>query len=118
MLDTPESTRRTVAFLIASSLSGAMNLNPVLPATAEREAMDRLEGLLSPVVEKKGFSMLTLVPTGENLREWTYYTTSEEEFLRASNSVLAQQPRFPIEVHAERDPKWLTYERFRKGVRE
>lgn len=89
-----------------------------LPATAEREAMDRLEDLLAPVVEKKGFSMLTLVSTGENLREWTYYTKSEEEFLQALNNALAQQSRFPIEIHAAPDPKWLTYERFRKGVRE
>lgn len=89
-----------------------------LPATAEREAMDRLEDLLAPVVEEKGFSMLTLVSTGENLREWTYYTKSEEEFLQALNNALAQQPRFPIEIHAAPDPKWLTYDSFRKGVRE
>ena len=89
-----------------------------MPATAERDAMDRMEDLLAPVVEKAGFAMLALVSTGENLREWTYYAKSEKEFLRALNSVLAQQPRLPIEVHAAPDPAWSTYGRFRKELRE
>ncbi|KAB2321204.1 DUF695 domain-containing protein [Betaproteobacteria bacterium SCN1] len=89
-----------------------------LPATTEREAMDRLEDLLAPIVEKQGLAMLALVSTGENLREWTYYTKSEEEFVQVLNGALAQQPRFPIEIHAASDPGWTTYEGFRKSVRE
>lgn len=89
-----------------------------LPAAAEREAMDRLEDLLAPVVEKSGFAMLALVTTGENLREWIYYTESEEAFLHALNEALAQQPQFPIEIHAAPDPKWSTFERFQQGVGE
>ena len=80
--------------------------------------MDRLEDLLVPVVEKQGLAMLALVSTGENLREWTYYTKSEEKFVQVLNGALAQQPRFPIEIHAAPDPEWTTYEGFRKGVRE
>jgi len=89
-----------------------------LPVTAEREAMDRMEDLLAPVVEKPGFAMLALVSTGENQREWIYYAKSEEDFLQALNGALAQQTRFPIEIHAAPDPKWSTYERFREGVHE
>lgn len=89
-----------------------------LPSPAEREAMDRMEDLLAPVVEKTGFAMLALVSTGENLREWIYYAKSEHEFLQALNGALAQQQRFPIEIHAAPDPTWSTYDRFRKGVRE
>lgn len=89
-----------------------------LPSTAEREAMDRLEDALAPVIEKPGFAMLALVSTGENLREWVYYTKSEQKFLQALNAAFAKQPRFPIEIHAAPDPKWSTYERFRQGVRE
>ncbi len=89
-----------------------------MPSTAEREAMDRLEDLLLPLIEKPGLAALSLVSTGENLREWTYYAKSEAEFLKALNKALAGQPRFPIEIHAGPDPKWSTYERFRQGVRE
>src|SRR5207344_2995979 len=69
-----------------------------MPASIEREAMDRMEDLLAPAVEKPGFAMLALVSTGENLREWTYYANSEQEFLQALNAALAQEKRFPVEV--------------------
>ena len=89
-----------------------------MPSIAEREAMDRLEDLLAPRIERSGFAMLALVSTGENLREWIYYAKSEVEFLQALNSALKEQARFPIEIHAAPDPSWSTYERFRKGVHE
>jgi uncharacterized protein DUF695 len=89
-----------------------------MPATAEREAMDRMEDLLGPVVEKPGFAVLALVSTGQGLREWTYYARSEQEFLEVLNHALARASRFPLEIHAAPDPQWSTYERFRKGVRE
>jgi hypothetical protein len=89
-----------------------------LPVTAEREAMDRMEDLLAPAVEKTGLAMLALVSTGEGLREWTYYAKSEQEFLSALNGALGRAPRYPLEIHVAPDPAWSTYERFRKGVRE
>jgi len=89
-----------------------------MPLPTEREAMDRMEDLLEPLVEKSGTSVLALVSTGENLREWIFYAKTEQEFLAALNKVLTGQPRFPIEIHAGRDSQWSSYERFRKGVRE
>ena len=80
--------------------------------------MDRMEDLLASLVEKPGASVLALVSTGENLREWTFYTNSEDEFFVELNKALAGQPQFPIEIHAAPDPQWSTFERFRKGVRE
>lgn len=94
------------------------NSDSGMPVLKEREAMDRMEELLEPLVEKSGVSVLALVSTGENLREWIFYARTEQEFLAALNKALAGQPRFPIEVHAGRDPEWSSYERFRKGVRE
>jgi len=87
-----------------------------MPSTAEREAMDRMEDLLQPNVENS--SILALVSTGENLREWIFYAKSEEQFLMSLNKALATQERFPIEVHAAPDPEWSSYERFRSEVRE
>ena len=94
------------------------NSDSGMPAPKEREAMDRMEDILEPLVEKSGVSVLALVSTAENLREWIFYAKAEQEFLAALNKALTGQPRFPIEVHAGRDPEWSSYERFRKGVRE
>jgi hypothetical protein len=89
-----------------------------MPIPSERQAMDRMEDLMEPLVEKSGVSVLALVSTGENLREWIFYAKTEKDFLAALNKALAGQPRFPIEVHTAPDPEWSSYERFRKGVRE
>jgi hypothetical protein len=89
-----------------------------MPQTAERERMERLEDLLQPSVEASGLSTLAIVSTGENLREWIYYTKSEPQFFAALNRALGQEARFPIEIHAAPDAVWHTYETFRIGVRE
>lgn len=89
-----------------------------MPSTSEREAMDLMEDLLEPLTQKSDQSVLALVSTGEDLREWTFYAKSEQQFLTALNKALAGRPPFPIEVHAAPDRRWSTYEQFRSGVRE
>ncbi len=86
------------------------------PSKPEHEAMDQMEDLLNPHVE--GSSILALVSTGENLREWIFYATSEDQFIASLNNALAGKQRYPIEVHAAPDPEWSSYSRFRNEVRE
>ena len=89
-----------------------------MPALAERQRMDAMEDALEPVLGKDNFATLALVSTGENLREWTYYVKSEGEFMAHLNRALSGKPPFPIEVHADTDPQWTTYETFKTGVKE
>ena len=76
-----------------------------MPSTSEREKMENLEDSLGPEVEFNGFSTLALVSTGNNLREWTYYTKSESEFLSLLNKALKGKSVFPIEIHTAPDPE-------------
>lgn len=87
-----------------------------MPSLEERGRMDTLEDTLALAVEE--FSTLALVSTGDNLKEWTYYTRKEDEFLERLNLALRDLPRFPIEIHAAPDPSWTTYERFAAGLTE
>jgi len=89
-----------------------------MPSIEERERMEELESSLEAAVEKGGFSTLALVSTGDNLKEWTYYAKSENEFLLRLNAALVHKKRFPIEVHAGPDPQWSTYTRFISGVKQ
>jgi Family of unknown function (DUF695) len=89
-----------------------------MPSVEERKSMDRMEDLIAPLVDTAGMSVLSLVSTGEGIREWIFYTKSEQYFFEELNSALATQPRFPIEIHAASDPTWETYKKFKKGVRE
>lgn len=87
--------------------------NPTgMPSPTEREQMEELEAALEPVVEEEGFATLALVSTGENLREWIYYTQSGEDFFNRLNTALADRPRFPIEIRSAPDPAWATYAAF------
>jgi len=79
--------------------------------------MDELEDLLQPAIEATGIATLAIVSTGEGLREWTYYVTSEEVFFNKLNEALKSKPKFPIEIHVGPDAKWSTYEQFAQQVK-
>lgn len=82
------------------------------------QRMNQLEDMLESVLEKDGFATLAMVSTGEGLRDWTYYTKSETEFMARLNYALAGIAAFPIEIHTASDPDWDVYERFKAGIRE
>lgn len=87
-----------------------------MPSKTERESMDRMEDLLSPYVEQTSLSTLVLVSTGEGLREWVYYTKSQDEFMAQVNKALQGLPRFPVEIDLWKDPEWKRYEEFNRSV--
>jgi hypothetical protein len=87
------------------------------PESEEYQRMNCLEDSLNPVLSDDHFATLALVSTGEDLREWTYYAKSEDEFMARLNYALAGTPAFPSEIHTAFDPEWSTYEEFKKGVR-
>lgn len=89
-----------------------------MPSKEEQSQMASLEDALYPAVTKDKLATLALVSTGENLREWIFYSKSEASFFHRLNESTKGLPRYPIEVHAAPDPRWESYERFRSGVRE
>jgi hypothetical protein len=79
--------------------------------------MNLLEDTLEPVLHQNHFASLALGSTGENLREWTYYAESEDEFMTRLNDALSGMQEFPIEVHIAEDPAWTVYDQFRVRVK-
>lgn len=88
------------------------------PMSEDHRRMNELEDMLESVLKEDGFATLALVSTGENLREWTYYTKSETEFMARLNYALAGVTAFPIEIHPASDPDWDMYERFKAGIKQ
>lgn len=76
-----------------------------------------MEDTLESALNQNNFATLALVSTGEDLREWTYYAKSEDEFMARLNDALARIAEFPIEIHIAFDPKWTVYEQFKAGVK-
>ena len=71
--------------------------------------MNLLEDTLEPVLDQGLFATLALVSTVENLREWTCYAISEDEFMARLNYAPAGMSAFPIEIHIAQDPSWKMY---------
>ncbi len=88
------------------------------PITEDHQQMNLLEDALESALEEEHFATLALVSTGEDLREWTYYAKSEDEFMCRLNYAFMGMPAFPVEIHLAPDPNWEVYERFKAGVRD
>ena len=43
---------------------------------------------------------------GRGVKEWRYYTTEPEAFLKVFNDALSALPEFPIEMQSYDDPDW------------
>lgn len=82
------------------------------PVAADSESMNAFEDLLEPVIGEDGFATLALVSTGNDLRQWTYYAKSQDEFMKRLSRAQTKQPPYPIDVHAVRDVNWSTYKEF------
>jgi hypothetical protein len=87
------------------------------PIPDEHQRMNQMEDALESALDPEGFATLALVSTGEDLREWTYYSKSEDEFMARLNFALTEAPGYPIEIHIAPDPNWDVYEQFRCSVK-
>ena len=79
--------------------------------------MNLLEDTLEPVLDQGLFATLALVSTVENLREWTCYAISEDEFMARLNYACAGMSTFPIEIHIPHDPSRKIYAEFTIGLK-
>lgn len=78
-----------------------------LPDDEVRAAMDELEEALDPLLDgDESRATLPLVITGLGVREWAYYARSYQDFLSGLNELLADLPRFPIQINHSSDPEW------------
>lgn len=86
------------------------------PSAEDHKRMNLLEDVLESAFKEEGFATLALVSTGEDLREWTYYSKSKDVFMARLNYAFAGMTPFPIEIHTAHDPNWDVYEQFIAGV--
>ena len=83
-----------------------------MPAPADKEQMDLLEDLLMPELEGKNNALLTVVATGNGVREWQWYSASPDTTMQLVNSALTGHPPFPVEFSIQDDPEWAAYSQF------
>ena len=83
-----------------------------MPAQDQVAGMQLLEDLLQPALEGPGQAFLTVVVTGNGVREWQWYSRDAGETMALVNKALSNHEPFPVEFSVQDDPKWQGYFRF------
>jgi hypothetical protein len=77
-----------------------------MPDEPTSELMEQATDGLADVFRKDPVAVLTELSTGDNRREWVFYTLSLPIFSKKLNEALAALPTLPLEFDAEEDPNW------------
>ncbi len=81
-----------------------------MPDKATSELMEKVQDALQEEFIKDPVAVLTGVYTGDNLRQWVFYSRSTHIFGRKINEILEQFPVLPIDIYCENDPDWAEYD--------
>lgn len=80
-----------------------------MPDVETADVLEEITGRLANVFQKDPVAVLTGIYTGDNQRNWVFYTTSTHIFQRKFNESLSDLPLYPITISAENDPDWEEY---------
>jgi hypothetical protein len=83
-----------------------------MPAADVVERMGQLEDLLVPAFEESRQAFLTVVVTGNGVREWQWYARNADKVMELVNEALDAYEPFPVEFSFQDDPQWEGYSRF------
>ena len=81
-----------------------------MPDTETSTLMEQVQDALQSAFSKDPVAVLTGIFTGDNQRDWVFYTLSTHIFGRKLNEALADFPLLPISIYTENDPGWEEYD--------
>jgi hypothetical protein len=112
----PAVASKTYRHLIAVSWPYEPMNESGMPAQDEAAQMGEFEDLLQTALEGPGQAYLTVVVTGNGVREWQWYSRSGEETMALVNEALSNYEPFPVEFSIQDDPRWEGYARFHEAL--
>ena len=56
--------------------------------------------------------------TGNNLKEFVYYSSSQDKFMNLLNKTLVGHERYPIEINFYEDPEWSEFKKLIEDFKE
>jgi hypothetical protein len=83
-----------------------------MPAPAQAQRMAELEHLLEAGLDGAREAFLTVVVTGNGVREWQWYARDPDKIMELVNQTLGHLEPFPVEFSFQDDPAWQGYSRF------
>lgn len=81
-----------------------------MPDDATSALMEKAQDALVETFRKDPVAVMTGIYTGDDERNWIFYTLSTHIFGRKLNEALAALPELPLKIYAENDPDWAEYD--------
>ncbi len=81
-----------------------------MPDDATSELMESVQDAITAILKKDPVAVLTGIYTGDNERNWVFYTLSTHIFGKKINEALADFELLPISIYTENDPDWEEYD--------
>ena len=72
--------------------------------------MEEVQEALQNEFRKDPVAVLTGIFTGDDQRDWIFYSLSTHIFGRKLNEALASFPLLPLTIYTENDPDWEQYD--------
>jgi Family of unknown function (DUF695) len=86
--------------------------NQGMPSQETVERMSQLEDLLEAAFEGARQAFLTVIVTGNGIREWQWYARDPDAVMQLVNETLGEYEPFPVQFSFQDDPEWEGYSRF------
>jgi Family of unknown function (DUF695) len=83
-----------------------------MPSRSDAKRMGELEDLLMPAFEGQKKAFLTVIVTGNGVREWQWYACDKDKVMKLVNETLGKKDPYPVEFVFQDDPEWQAYSRF------
>ena len=83
--------------------------NSLLPTEEEMDLMEEVENSLVEILENDLQAILSFVYSGQNKKEWHWYSRNIDETCKRINDALSGFEILPIELLLEDDPEWSEY---------
>jgi len=104
-------TMSKLPFLTIISWKYNGNDNDGMPPTNVNKRMMRLESALQNSLKTNSLFKHAYSRTGNNLKEYAYYTTSQDDFLNMINKTLEEHDRYPIGINFYQDKEWTDFKK-------
>lgn len=86
-----------------------------MPDVPTSTVMEGVTEALKEVFRKDPVAVMTGIYTGDNERNWVFYTRSVHIFEKKINEALAPFDLLPIKIYTENDPEWLEYQEMKEA---
>jgi hypothetical protein len=83
-----------------------------MPPEELANRMGQLEDLLDEAFEGACQAFLSVIATGNGVREWQWYARNPDDVMTLVNQTLGEFEPFPVEFSFQDDPDWIAYSRF------